>query len=275
MRRSQALLKSARAVAIGFAAATAVSGAVYVARQHLIAAPPGHVPEEWTVQTRALSAIAANEPAHREAETLRKALETLVTKDTDLHTKSEDWLAGYADLLRRLGLSLAKINVDEASDVLRVAATIPFGTPDLRAKAAFAQYQLQGSFESLLEAAKLLNPAQDAKVTNFDKVIPPATIPQSLATIYFEIGGILVARKEYERVLNLFLRVHRAIPPEEDNLCIRPAAAGSIGQIVWQLGDHTAARKWMSNSIEGTFDCASAACRDTRKFAKAILARME
>lgn len=261
---------------LGFGAAAAVWSSIFL-WQHQLSSPAspesGHISSEWSLRTKIpINKASAAINAQERADNYRDALKTLVDQSTNLKTKSADWLAGYADLLRQLGLALCESGrPGEAESPLLAAQSIPLGTTSLRIRGDVELYKLKRDTGLLSEALSLLDPSNQGKQLTDIEVTSGAG---ANAELYLELGKYLVEKRNYRNALAVFLAIHRemaSIQPSNDPLCCRAAAAGYAGQVLWAMDHHQQAISWLERSQIDAMGCQTAACRDTASLAQTML----
>lgn len=271
-------LRLARPVLIGCGGAVVVWGTVFALQQQAAVASGNqqvHLSREWALDTKShiTRAAGAFTPDQKAAE-YEKALNTLVTKRTDVRTKSADWLTGYADLLRALGVALYDDGqIDQAKEALEASMSIPLGNDLLRSQAAVALFRIGNR----TEPQYLLDATQASSLTNARPKANFETEQQVRARVpvYMEIAKLLIDKKQYTSALNSLIALHRAfsIPANSDPLCYKPSTGGYIGQVLWQLGKKEDAVAWLQISEADAALCRTPACKEVRETLRALLAK--
>lgn len=230
------------------------------------------IPPEWNMRTRIYVSLAQNsKDSHSQAELYEKAVKTLTEplfskQSVDISKKSIGWIAGYADLLRYLGLARARAG-DGALAIapLRAAQTISYGDESLKLHANVELFRQTNDFECLLEATGGLN----ASI--------PTTVPLENAEAFTELGKHYAKIGDHSRALNILVALHKALPSDNlgvDTLCVKAGIAGLIGQMLWKLKYKSDAKQWLQMCEEDSKLCSSAACRQTTAIARHLLDRM-
>jgi len=253
-----------RSVAVGAGAAAAVGGALYIVQEQQERSRSKlaiTMSNEWNFSTKQKITQAAQAAAGPDkARYLDDALRTLVTPNTDLRTKSADWLAGYADLLRALGIAYASYAPEQSVAPLQAARSIPLGNPALRAEAQVALYE-----------------ATDDPQFLGDEVSAPAALEsvediRAWAPLLF-VRAQLAISTQPKQALNELLVLHQKIAaPANDVLCFKAKASGFIAQLLWRLGHKTDAAAWLKAGAQDA-QCGTPACRETREMLADLQAR--
>lgn len=256
-----------RSVAIGGGAAVAVGGSIYVFEQSRISEgiQEVHVCPEWGFETRQnvlKGGSWVNVPS-KQVEYYEKALNSLVNSDTNLRTKSENWLTGYGDLLRAVALAKyeSQGSDEEILEAIRAASTIPYGSSDLKAGTASIAYEITNTPEFLdtdLEMPSSFSSEQQLKRWGFFEI---------------EISKMDISAKKYTEALNRLLKLHRAVGDIPDLFCFKANAGGLIGQLLWKVNKREDARKWLVLSEKEASKCGTQTCQGTAQVLKELLSR--
>lgn len=204
------------------------------------------IPPEWPLLTKTY--ILKGLDSHNTKEQLewfQKAMKNVIGDgNVELGSKGPEWLTGYSDLARKIGLSLAKLGDSHALDPLEAANTVELGTPKLRYDAKVELYRLTHKDRYLLEAFNVYNNYSD-----LSQVKVPPQLGFDEATAYMELAELLVSRKQYGDALTIYLGLHRNLPEKNDMLCMRAASAGYAAQLLWRYKQYDDARKWLELSL--------------------------
>lgn len=265
------MLRLARPVLIGAGGAVCASGLLYAVQQHQLSsiAYSGHISPEWGVETRShiFKANACYDPQEKVQE-LSKAVDSLVSKSTNLRTKSEDWIMGYSDLLTKLGLALLDLHKDkEALEAFDAVKTIPFGSPGVKAEAGVALHQLnQLSDQQLVEL--YLSLPKPAEITSDSDL-------RAWGPLLVVISRYYLGQKENGKALNEMLKFHKSVVTRDDPLCLKQTVGGYIGQALWKLGEKDSAKAWLQVSEREAAKCGTNACKETLEVLKELSRRVE
>lgn len=256
-----------RSVAIGGGAAVAVGGSLYLFEQFKLSKgiQEVYLCPEWGFDTRqnVLRGESFNKSPSKQVEFYEKALNSIVSSDTNLRTKSENWLKGYGDLLRALALAKfeSQDSDEEVLGAIKAASTIPFGSSDLRAGAASIAYQL----------------TNDPKFLEIDSEMPSIFSSERQlkrwGSLEIDASKVAILAKSYTEALNRLLRLHKAVGTTSDPLCYKASAGGYIAQVLWKLDRKEDARKWLLVSEKEASQCGTPACQGTAQVLKELLAR--
>lgn len=265
------MLRLARPALIGAGGAVCASGLLYALQQHQLSsiAYSGHISPEWGVETRShiFKANACLDPTEKVQE-LTKAVDSLVSKSTNLRTKSEDWIVGYSDLLTKLGLALLDVHKDdEALEAFNAVKSIPFGSPGVRAEAGVAMRQLdQLSDQQLVELYLSLPKPVEIKSDSDLRAWGPLLV---LISRYY------LGHKETGKALNEMLKFHKSVVTNDDPLCLKQTVGGYIGQALWKLGERSSAKAWLQVSEKEAAKCGTNACRETLEVLKELSKKVD
>lgn len=244
-------------------------GVLYGIQQHQLSTLPraGHISSEWSVETRnhIYRACAANDPQLKATE-FTKAIDSLVNRSTNLRTKSEDWIAGYSDLLRQLGLALLDVDKPvEALEAFNAAKTIPLGTPGLRAEVGAALYNMDKLTKQQLVdlVAELPFPNQISSESELRMWGP----------LFIEASRVYLEQNETAKALNQLLKFHKAVRTRDDPLCFKPTSGGYIAQAFWKFGEKDTAKNWLLLSEKEAAKCGTLACRETLDMLRSLLVK--
>ncbi|ANB11831.1 hypothetical protein AWJ20_55 [Sugiyamaella lignohabitans] len=249
------------------------------------------IPSEWTFQTKLLVQAGVDSEQAQNIEQAAKyyqqAIDVLLGKDkqTDISTKSKQWLTGYADLLIRFGLVQEMLNHrQEAREALEAGYSMPVGTPHVRSKAAIqlGQYSLESNKFS--ESEKLfvesLKEVASAPILQYLATGPsPVVLPENIVANDYqmapliELGKLYVKQKRYQCAFSSFLASLRALRNAKDVFinqsgsgvpldlhlqnfdvkCNEAIIMSYISEILWKLGKKQDAVIWGEGSYYESF----------------------
>lgn len=271
----QALARSARVVGIGFAISTGLFAALYAVQYKNRSSLPFESPREWTMLTKLYvhQALDQHTP-EKEAQFWEKAIDSLIKKkgNEQLQSKSVEWLAGYADLLRLFGLAQAKSGEDP-TEALVASKSIPYGSANLIEKADLELFQRTGDRAYLLDAFR--TEQKNGNLNSLSEVHVPASIDPDNTQAYLELARSYFKAGDTTKALNIYLGLHKALQgsQSEDVLCVRPGAAGMAGQMLWKLGYKKDAVQWLELAERDSSKSQTGACRRCRELAEDLLRR--
>ncbi|CAN6643129.1 hypothetical protein TRVA0_019S02190 [Trichomonascus vanleenenianus] len=226
------------------------------------------VPESWSWRQTLLALSGAGHFEGQRYDVTVKYYEDLVNSlvldkngnPVDLDTKTQDWLAGYSDIVIRLGLAKEALGErDEAKEALSSGISIPFGQQSLKARAAIQLGRFEeeeGRIESAqslyLEAVQRITPKEAIIETQSGIIVKPILheINEAFVLSWFELGKAYVKQKNYKGALNLFLAIQRVIKETARSKsfkverCYEQVAMSHISELLWVLGQKKDAVIW-------------------------------
>lgn len=269
-----AVARSARVVGIGFTISTALFAALYAVQYQNRTSIPFESPKEWTLLTKLYvhQALDQHTP-EKQIKFWEKAIGSLVSKSNSagLDSKSADWLAGYADILRLLGLAQASAGQDP-SEALLASKSIPYGSASLIEKVDLELFDRTGDRTYLLNA--LQTEQKNGNLQSLDEVHVPQKLHPDNANAYLELARANFADGNTKKALNIYLGLHRALEGANDDLlCVRPGTAGMAGQMLWKLGYKPEAIQWLEKAHKDSASQQTVACRRCAEMAADLLRR--
>jgi tetratricopeptide (TPR) repeat protein len=235
-------------------------------------------PSEWSFKTRLFVHSAVDHELAEDfgvaAQCYQNAIDSLV-KDSDgnfidINGKSKAWLAGYSDILIRLGVvqeSLGKSQ--EAKDAINAGYSINLGSVEMKSKAAIqlGRYAVQDDHHTQAEqyftdAIKytagpiLLKAVEDAQGA---LIVPDVALNESQLEPLIELGKLYAKQGRYQEALSSLLSTLRGIRSSKarninnprsdfDLLCREAIVMSYIGEILWALGNKRDAVVWAEGS---------------------------
>lgn len=269
------MARSARVVGLGFAISTGLFAALYTVQYRNRTSMPFESPREWTMLTKLYvhQALDQHTP-EKEAQFWEKAINSLIKQNdsNQLQSKSVEWLAGYADLLRLFGLAQAKSGEDP-TEALLASKSIPYGSANLIEKADLELFERTGQKEYLLDA--LRTEQKNGNLNSLDEVRIPEKLHPDNAKAYLDLARTYFRADNTTKALNIYLGLHKALQESqsEDALCVRPGAAGMAGQMLWKLGYKQDAIRWLEMADRDAAQSQTGACRRCRELAADLLRR--
>jgi tetratricopeptide (TPR) repeat protein len=233
------------------------------------------VPDDWTFKQKLLGLAGANHHEEERYGIVLKYYEELVNELVlnedgsvkDIDKKSPTWLAGYADIVLRLGLSQEKMgHCEDAKQALESGCSIPYGQKSLKAKGELQLGLYEKESGNFREAEKLIKKSigyllsKDQITDNSGFVIVNKTtlLTDEQVTPLMELAKLYVAQKQLKEALNLFLSIQRGIKEHvrsmgdskhlADSKCLEPTVMSYVSEILWALNNKRDAIIWAEGS---------------------------
>lgn len=260
--------------------AVALGGLYFYTKHTLEKVQP--VPDEWSFKQKILALAGANHHEQERYDISRNYYQDLINElilesdgsFKDLSNKSPAWLAGYADVVIRLGLSKNTNISDEREDAkqaLESGCSIPYGQSGLKARAALKLGIFEREDGNVEKAQEYMEQAIGYNLTpeKFTRdpstssiIVNPTTIlTNDQVDPLIELAKMYVSQKKIKDALNLFLSVQRGmkeharqLPDDprrsvDDPRCLEPLIMAYIGEILWSLGNKKDAIIWEEGSF--------------------------
>lgn len=219
------------------------------------------IPASWTFKQRLLGWAGANHFEEQRHSIVCQYYERLLNelihgsdgKVVNLNEQTPEWLAGYADIAIRLGLSQEMLDEREsAKEALSSGLSIPYGQKNLKSRASIqlAQYELEeGNLQN--SESHLVNALNYESAMNKGKVsLNASNLTEESVRAATELGKTYVKQNRLEEALALFLSSHKAISSNnfKPEKCFAPTLVSYISEVLWAMGNEKDGIIWAESA---------------------------
>lgn len=210
------------------------------------------IPQDWTWKQKLMALAGANHHEEQRYPIVTTYYEKLINelvfpddKMIDINEQTPQWLAGYADVAIRLGLSQEALGQrEEAKDALFSGLSIPYGQKTLKNKAAVQLGKFELEDNNYNEAEKLFKEAIEYVSTlKGDKVEFINPLSDEQVTGSMELGKLYVQQKKLKQAFTLFLSLYKSLEEKDiysridGTKCYTQTTMSYISEILWALGN--------------------------------------